>query len=79
MPQFISDFIPKDCATNGGPSPNVPCVFPFLFNGTLYNQCAPGGDGYWCSTKVDSSGEHIVGEMFWGTCSEGCPGANQGM
>ena len=79
MPEFISDFISKDCTTEGGPSSNVPCVFPFLFNGTLYNHCALGGDGYWCSTKVDSSGEHIEGKMFWGTCSEGCPGVNQGM
>jgi len=61
------------CTTNGGDSPNVPCIFPFRFNGVTYNQCALDSDGYWCSTKVNSSGEHIGGQGNWGTCSESCP------
>ena len=28
---------------------------------------------YWCSTKVDSSGNHIVGQGEYGDCSEKCP------
>ena len=38
-----------------------------------YNQCALDTDGYWCSTKVNSSGQHIGGQGNWGTCSESCP------
>ena len=60
-----------NCITNGGPSPYVPCIFPFTFDGITYNQCALDTDGYWCSTKVDSSGEHIEGH--WGSCDENCP------
>ena len=73
---LISEFILGDsnCATNGGPSSNVSCIFPFKFNGVTYNECALDSDGYWCSTKVDSSGVHIGGQGNWGICSQGCPG-----
>ena len=28
---------------------------------------------HWCSTKVDSSGNHIVGQNKFGYCSKNCP------
>ena len=28
---------------------------------------------HWCSTKVDSSGNHIVGQNEFGYCSKNCP------
>jgi len=64
----------RDCRTNGGPSSNAPCIFPFIFKGNTYNQCTLDGEDYWCSTKVDSSGKHIGNQGNWGVCGQGCPG-----
>ena len=62
------------CRTKGGPSTNTKCVFPFIFKNTNYNKCVfHEDDGYWCSTKVDSSAEHIGNEGNWGVCGTGCP------
>ena len=68
------DCISGNCKTNGGPSPNVPCIFPFIIDGTTYTQCPLDSDGYWCSTKVDHSGIHIAEQGNWGTCDQNCPG-----
>ena len=47
------------------------CVFPFLFNGKLTEECLLDKDeGFWCSTKVNKHQEHISGH--WGLCSNGC-------
>lgn len=66
-----NDACNRDCSTTAG----VPCIFPFTHNKITYNECAPyisGKDGYWCSTKVDSSGKHVGGHS--GECGLGCPG-----
>ena len=59
------------CKTIAGPSKGKDCVFPFVFNGKKYNECAFDSDGFWCSTKVDSTGTHITGN--WGICGSDCP------
>ena len=51
---------------------NVSCVFPFLYNGNTYNECAWDIDGAWCSTETNvSSGQHIEGKE--GACDFSCP------
>ena len=70
---LISELILGNCTTNGGPSSNVSCTFPFILSGVTYNECAFDIEGYWCSTKVDYSGVHIGGQGNWGICSQGCP------
>ena len=59
--------------TNGGPSSNVPCVFPFIFDGETFNECPLDDDGAWCSTLVDANGIHVGGQDKWGNCGPGCP------
>ena len=51
-------------------SPNVPCTFPFRYNGKMYYQCIHDSFGPWCSTKVTSAGDH---DGHWGFCGSGCP------
>ena len=64
----------QDCTTEWGPSSNMKCVFPFIFGKTTYNKCKYDSEyGYWCSTKVDSSGIHIGSQGNWGTCNANCP------
>ena len=63
------------CSTVRGPTPNVPCVFPFIFRGIVYNNCSWAGDstgGAWCSTLVSDSGHHVSGR-HWGNCGPNCP------
>ena len=38
-----------------------------------YDVCALDTDGFWCSTKVDSLGNHVSGGGHWGTCGTECP------
>jgi len=64
---------PNKCKTIAGPSSNKNCIFPFVFNGTRYNRCAFDSDGFWCSTRVDSTGSHIAGAGNWGICGPNCP------
>ena len=72
----------RECSTNGGPSPNKKCVFPFKFEVYLestdtikdtHDTCILDDDGFWCSTKVDEHGYHFAGSNNWGTCSPDCP------
>ena len=54
------------------------CIFPFRFNGKIYNGCTfddsdPGDNRPWCSTKVDLRGFHIGGQDNWGFCENECP------
>ena len=69
---------PSTCATDGGSDPGMACVFPFRFNGTLYDTCtfegnSPGETNPWCSTLTDSNDDHLGGQGRWGYCSSDCP------
>ena len=67
------------CLATQGPGEGELCVLPFLWQGLNYTHCEPwvyGGqwetDGeLWCSTKVDSQGNHVEGN--YGICSDNCP------
>ena len=64
------------CMTTSGASPNSPCIFPFIYNGYEHTNClfVKGQEWEpWCSTLVDSAGEHIGGQGNWGNCGPGCP------
>ena len=66
------------CATVGGPDTGETCIFPFRFNGVLYNACTYEGNSVgetepWCSTLTDSNDVHVGGEGNWGYCSSACP------
>ena len=64
--------VSEECLTDGGPTLNVPCIFPFKAGGRTFNECVLIQGSYMCATKVDSSGQAIEGHV--GTCSLGCPG-----
>merc|ERR1712154_246253 len=69
-------------STTSGPAAGKPCVFPFTFAGTEHTSCAEwefGGAAqgeFWCSTKVDSEGNHVDGEGEYGFCSPECSPIN---
>ena len=69
---------PTSCTTVSGADPGEACVFPFRFNGVLYNECAfdgnaPGETEPWCSTLTNSNDDHQGGQGRWGFCSSECP------
>jgi len=67
------------CLTKSGPSLNQPCIFPFTYKDITYNGCPkiPNRPSQrWCSTEVDSNGNHIAGQRKWGHCSSNCPTQN---
>ena len=49
----------------------VPCRFPFIYKGVLYEECVWDEKGAWCSTNTDNSNKHIAGSE--GACSSNCP------
>ena len=61
------------CKTVSGAKPNLPCVFPFRYNGRVYNSCVSAGfDDPWCSTLTNMFGVHVNGN--WGNCDKSaCP------
>ena len=59
-----------ECIIKGGNHTEIPCIFPFLWNGKKYNSCIFKKGGSWCSTKVDKDGKHM--QMFWGKCPRNC-------
>ena len=66
------------CVTDSGATAHQPCIFPFQFNGVLYNECTWTSAHLtehkpWCSTFVDESGHHVGGQGKWGNCGPGCP------
>ena len=64
------------CVTVSGPNPGKLRIFPFKFNGKTYNGCETDPDDRtktWCSTKVDSRGNHITGQNEYGHCGINCP------
>jgi hypothetical protein len=53
----------------------VECIFPFKYQDILFNECTTLNDPdgkFWCSTKVDESGNHVVGQGEWGYCDPDC-------
>ena len=68
------------CTTVGGPSPNLPCIFPFKHNGVTYNSCTTATLGKsWCSTETHEDGRHKQGQGKYGLCSPTCPGDQGGI
>ena len=65
------------CKTDeDGPQKQVPCVFPFRWYGRLHTGCtwiSEENNKQWCSTKVDSKGDHVIGAEQWGYCGAHCP------
>ena len=49
---------------------SLPCVFPFEYKGTTYNNCttAGGSEAKWCATAVSSTGKM----KDYGDCSPAC-------
>ena len=48
--QFKSDYFAIDysnCTTVDGATPNLPCIFPFEFEGSEYDSCIPSGCFIW--------------------------------
>jgi len=59
-----------------GASVNKPCILPFKYQGVEYHTCTfvdSENNKAWCSTEVDSRGEHIGGQGKWGDCGRSCP------
>jgi len=67
----------ESCKTTSGASVNKPCIFPFKYRGVEYNRCilvnSSPDNKAWCSTEVDSRGNHIGGQGKWGYCGPTCP------
>ena len=68
----------KVCTTVSGAAPNLPCIFPFRFNGVTHNKCTWDQAHLtehkaWCSTLVDETGHHVGGQGKWGNCGPSCP------
>merc|ERR1712038_788155 len=57
-----------NCTTKKGRQ----CVFPFKYEGTIYEMCASGVSraGWWCATAVDNDGNYIDGQWDW--CADTC-------
>ena len=66
-----------ECKATGGQTPGKPCIFPFTARGVTYESCTWDLSHLteskpWCSTKVDSNGVHVRGNV--GTCeTSNCP------
>ena len=58
--------------TTSGPGAGKPCIFPFLYKATVYNECTDIDNSgvEWCSTKVFDIGTHIDGNF--GNCGNAC-------
>ena len=62
-----------DCVTVGGGKIGSSCVFPFSWQGMIYNGCTTwNGMSPWCSTLVDDDGIHVGGGGYWGYCGSHC-------
>jgi len=59
---------------------NKDCIFPFSHQDQTYAGCTgnhdPAGE-LWCSTGVNSEGEHEAGVGAWGHCQDDCPTAEE--
>jgi hypothetical protein len=57
--------------TSDSRNPGAKCIFPFKFKGKTYNGCPPDlkdPSRGWCSTNVDSDGNHRRGGGNYGFC-----------
>eukprot|EP00747_Dinoflagellata_sp_TGD_P005628 gnl/TRDRNA2_/TRDRNA2_114565_c1_seq1.p1 gnl/TRDRNA2_/TRDRNA2_114565_c1~~gnl/TRDRNA2_/TRDRNA2_114565_c1_seq1.p1 ORF type:complete len:744 (-),score=13.17 gnl/TRDRNA2_/TRDRNA2_114565_c1_seq1:11-2182(-) len=63
---------PASCATTD----LVPCSFPFVFDGVVYNMCtALSWTASWCGTmSVVTTGPAAGPKVGWGECMDTCPG-----
>ena len=66
----------KCFTTKDSVDPNKQCIFPFKFKGVTFYGCPTDlidKKRRWCSTKTDSSGNHVRGEGKYGFCTFDCP------
>ena len=66
-------FLNAECVTESGAKSNQECIFPFIFNGVVYNGCTldnAGDNKAWCSVGTDADGVHINSD--WGHCPSSC-------
>ena len=73
---FVLVAVPLSCKTVSGPKPGRDCIFPFKWNGQTFNSCPVDPDDKskrWCSTKVDSNGNHVPNQNEYGHCGSFCP------
>ena len=53
------------------PDPNKDCVFPFSYNGRIYNKCTNKGacfTCFYCGTQYN-----VTDNTGWGMCNFECP------
>jgi hypothetical protein len=58
-----------------GTGETKPCIFPFNYNEQTFTGCTTVNDRdykAWCSTEVDSDGNHVLSGGFWGHCGPEC-------
>merc|ERR1712130_395355 len=71
----VEDLTKPSCTAISGES----CVFPFRYQGIVYNKCADvsitgiANNQAWCATEVTSGGEYIDGKVA--VCPNTCSGA----
>ena len=73
---FVLVNVSLACKTVSGPNPGRDCIFPFKWNGQTFNSCPVDSDDkskWWCSTKVDSNGNHVPNQNEYGHCGSSCP------
>ena len=58
------------CIIKGSNNTEIPCIFPFRWNGKEYKSCVFRKSGSWCSTQVDENGNHI--HPYYGNCPRKC-------
>jgi len=59
------------CITIGGDDILSSCVFPFTYDGVVYDKCTTVDDHEgkpWCSTLTNEEEKHIAGQGNWGYC-----------
>jgi len=69
----------NSCITDSGNYANLPCVFPFTYNGVIHTQCiwddaSNKHDMAWCATELSGEGNYLPSK--WGNCAPGCPATN---
>ena len=76
---IFDGFFPKaECETLGSSKKASPCVFPFVYEGQLFDECTDVDseiDFVWCATEVYDDNTVIDGE--WAYCQLGCPGTSE--